>query len=79
MIPRVDGAAPTGKYEDPDLYFPLFTALQVCASYVISIINMFSWSYGDRYFHRAYSHSDHVSNDERPDFQWTLHDTKFFV
>lgn len=29
MIPKVDGAPPTGKYEDPDLYFPLFTALQV--------------------------------------------------
>lgn len=29
MIPKVDGALPTGKYEDPDLYFPLFTALQV--------------------------------------------------
>lgn len=28
MIPKVD--LPTGtKYEDPDLYFPLFTALQV--------------------------------------------------
>ncbi|XP_055321351.1 bestrophin-4 [Sitodiplosis mosellana] len=30
MIPRLDGAVPTGKYEDPDLYFPLFTALQFC-------------------------------------------------
>lgn len=29
MIPKVDGALPSGKYEDPDLYFPLFTALQV--------------------------------------------------
>lgn len=29
MIPKVDGVIPTGKYEDPDLYFPLFTALQV--------------------------------------------------
>lgn len=28
MIPRVDGATDR-KYEDPDLYFPLFTALQV--------------------------------------------------
>lgn len=27
MVPRLNGA--TGKYEDPDLYFPLFTALQV--------------------------------------------------
>lgn len=27
MVPMVNGA--TGKYEDPDLYFPLFTALQV--------------------------------------------------
>lgn len=26
MVPRLNGA--TGKYEDPDLYFPLFTALQ---------------------------------------------------
>ncbi|XP_031631202.1 bestrophin-1 isoform X2 [Contarinia nasturtii] len=30
MIPRPDGTVPTGKYEDPDLYFPLFTALQFC-------------------------------------------------
>lgn len=29
MIPKRDGYVPTGKYEDPDLYFPLFTALQV--------------------------------------------------
>ncbi|GAB0095653.1 Bestrophin [Sergentomyia squamirostris] len=28
MVPHVDGFA--GKYEDPDLYFPLFTALQFC-------------------------------------------------
>lgn len=27
MVPRHNGE--TGKYEDPDLYFPLFTALQV--------------------------------------------------
>lgn len=27
MVPRLNDA--TGKYEDPDLYFPLFTALQV--------------------------------------------------
>lgn len=38
MIPKVDGSLPTGKYEDPDLYFPLFTALQVS---VIIIINIF--------------------------------------
>uniref|UniRef100_A0A1L8DF52 Bestrophin homolog n=1 Tax=Nyssomyia neivai TaxID=330878 RepID=A0A1L8DF52_9DIPT len=30
MVPHVDGAVPAGKYEDPDLYFPLFTALQFC-------------------------------------------------
>lgn len=35
MIPKVDGAIPTGKYEDPDLYFPLFTALQVCGLILI--------------------------------------------
>lgn len=29
MIPRRDDAVPLAKYEDPDLYFPLFTALQV--------------------------------------------------
>lgn len=29
MIPKPDGYVPSGKYEDPDLYFPLFTALQV--------------------------------------------------
>uniref|UniRef100_A0A6B2E700 Bestrophin homolog n=1 Tax=Phlebotomus kandelakii TaxID=1109342 RepID=A0A6B2E700_9DIPT len=28
MVPHVDGFV--GKYEDPDLYFPLFTALQFC-------------------------------------------------
>ncbi|XP_055696079.1 bestrophin homolog 1 isoform X2 [Lutzomyia longipalpis] len=28
MVPHVDGVV--GKYEDPDLYFPLFTALQFC-------------------------------------------------
>lgn len=30
MIPRPENYVPTGKYEDPDLYFPLFTALQFC-------------------------------------------------
>lgn len=29
MIPRRDDSVPLAKYEDPDLYFPLFTALQV--------------------------------------------------
>lgn len=29
MIPRRDDTVPLAKYEDPDLYFPLFTALQV--------------------------------------------------
>ncbi|XP_055696715.1 bestrophin-3 isoform X4 [Phlebotomus papatasi] len=28
MVPHIDGFV--GKYEDPDLYFPLFTALQFC-------------------------------------------------
>lgn len=40
MIPKVD--LPSGtKYEDPDLYFPLFTALQVifirCMQYRINL------------------------------------------
>lgn len=31
MIPKDANTLPSGlKYEDPDLYFPLFTALQVC-------------------------------------------------
>lgn len=29
MVPSEE-ATPGKKYEDPDLYFPLFTALQVC-------------------------------------------------
>lgn len=31
MVPSQQGA-PGSKYEDPDLYFPLFTALQVCVT-----------------------------------------------
>jgi hypothetical protein len=31
MVPHQQSGAPTGtKFEDPDLYFPLFTALQFC-------------------------------------------------
>lgn len=37
MIPKLDGHVPTGKYEDPDLYFPLFTALQVRISFRLTI------------------------------------------
>jgi hypothetical protein len=29
MVPQMEGVAKGAKYEDPDLYFPLFTALQV--------------------------------------------------
>lgn len=36
MIPRPDGSVPTTKYEDPDLYFPLFTALQVNLKFHLS-------------------------------------------
>lgn len=36
MIPKADGAPIGGKYEDPDLYFPLFTVLQVNEDLFIS-------------------------------------------
>lgn len=38
MVPLVNGA--TGKYEDPDLYFPLFTALQVSHPLIINVCLM---------------------------------------
>lgn len=38
MIPKVDGGADK-KYEDPDLYFPLFTALQVCWYLWLTLMN----------------------------------------
>lgn len=34
MVPQADGPKGGTKYEDPDLYFPLFTALQVKTTYL---------------------------------------------
>lgn len=52
MIPRVEGAPVGGKYEDPDLYFPLFTVLQVNFEFCstgkhlpLGTIYIFSFSY----------------------------------
>lgn len=40
MVPHVDGVV--GKYEDPDLYFPLFTALQVSLFNIIAFMTPLS-------------------------------------
>lgn len=51
MIPKVDGAPPSGKYEDPDLYFPLFTALQVSKKFFVSKIFLKSRSESEAHAH----------------------------
>jgi bestrophin, other len=39
MVPQIDGVGGKGqKYEDPDLYFPLFTALQVSLELILKTI-----------------------------------------
>lgn len=74
MIPRRDDAVPLAKYEDPDLYFPLFTALQVSLNRGRKKNTFFSHSILSpkqielfEKFKASFYRVDHVPN-ERPDF-----------